>query len=165
MVGSFYCTRARVSRAAGLQYQPCLRSDIGAGLPVLVIRVLAPFMPLALCFAQTAAVNGIVTDASDAVIVRRAALGDPKPGNRPAPGGADQRGGRVLIQHCCPSDVTGSPLRTPGSARSDRPELKLDVDQVRAHRLQAEAGIGKRIGSGSRRPPLCSIPKPPRWAR
>src|SRR6266496_4240527 len=40
-----------------------------AGLSVPAIRFLPLFIPWVLCFGQSAAVNGIVTDSSDAVIV------------------------------------------------------------------------------------------------
>ena len=101
---------------------------IGAGLPVLVILVLAPFVPLALCFAQTAAVNGIVTDASDAVIVgAKLEIQNLETGLRRE---ALTNEAGAFSFNLLPVGRYRITATHAGFGASERPELKLDVDQV-----------------------------------
>jgi outer membrane receptor protein involved in Fe transport len=101
---------------------------IGAGLAVLVIRVLAPFVPLALCFAQTAAVNGIVTDASDAVIVgAKLEIQNLETGLRRE---ALTNEAGAFSFNLLPVGRYRITATHAGFGASERPELKLDVDHV-----------------------------------
>ena len=100
-----------------------------ASAQIFVIRLLALLAPLALCFGQTATVNGFVTDTSDAVIVG-ARLEVQKPRDRAAPRGADQRRRRILVQPAARRALPDHGDACRASAPPTRPELKLDVDQV-----------------------------------
>src|SRR5215831_12706321 len=99
-----------------------------AAAPVSVLRFLALLAPLAICFGQTATVNGIVTDASDAVIVgARLEIQNLETGlRREAP--TNEAG--AFSFNLLPVGRYRITATHAGFGASERPELKLDVDQV-----------------------------------
>jgi hypothetical protein len=91
----------------------------------LVVALLAPF---AVCFAQTATVSGIVTDTSDAVIVGASlAISNLDTGLRRE---AQTNDSGAFSFNLLPVGRYKLSASHPGFGASERPEIKLDVDQV-----------------------------------
>src|SRR3954469_1980104 len=91
-------------------------------------RVLLLFAPLTLSFAQTATINGIVTDTTDAVIVgARLEVQNLETGLRRD---AMTNDAGSFSFNLLPVGRYRIAASHPGFGASERPEIKLDVDQV-----------------------------------
>src|SRR5712692_3018074 len=94
----------------------------------ICVRGLALLLPFSTCFAQTATVNGIVTDASDAVIVgAQLAISNLETGLRRE---AQSNESGAFSFNLLPVGRYKISASHAGFGASERPEIKLDVDQV-----------------------------------
>jgi Carboxypeptidase regulatory-like domain/TonB dependent receptor-like, beta-barrel len=100
----------------------------GAAALTFMIRFLALLAPLALCFGQTATVNGIVSDTSDAVIVRaQLEIENLDTGLRRE---AQTNEAGAFSFNLLPVGRYRLTATQTGFGISERPEIKLDIDQV-----------------------------------
>jgi hypothetical protein len=100
----------------------------GGSARLFAIRSLALLAPVALCFGQTATINGFVTDTSDAVIVgARLEVQNLETGLRRE---AQTNDAGAFSFNLLPVGRYRITATQTGFGASERPELKLDVDQV-----------------------------------
>ena len=92
------------------------------------LRVVLALATLSICFGQTATVNGIVTDTTDAVIVgARLEIANLETGLRRE---ALTNDSGAFSFNLLPVGRYKLSAAHPGFGASERPEIKLDVDQV-----------------------------------
>src|SRR5690349_5566142 len=102
--------------------------SIGIGVKAVKRLVLLLLAPLAVSFAQTATVSGIVTDTSDAVIVGATLeISNLDTGLRRE---AQTNDSGAFSFNLLPVGRYRLSAAHPGFGASERPEIKLDVDQV-----------------------------------
>jgi hypothetical protein len=93
-----------------------------------LLRIAAFLAPWTLCLAQTATVNGVVTDTSDAVIVgAHLEISNLETGFRRE---AQTNESGAFSFNLLPVGRYKLSAAHPGFGASERPEIKLDVDQV-----------------------------------
>ena len=93
-----------------------------------LVRLATLFAPLSLCLAQTATVNGVVTDTSDAVIAgAHLEISNLDTGLRRE---TETNDAGAFSFNLLPVGRYKLSAAHPGFGASERPEIKLDVDQV-----------------------------------